>query len=97
MLLRAIHAGTAAARLHGRILYCTREIVVFRSDVSAKMALNQLGQRTDAEVEQPLIAKVLLDQAHLSPLPLAVQPVAWEFSHALRLYPAPDVVRHPRN
>ena len=41
----------------------------------------------------PQVAYTLIDQGHLSPLPLSVQPIHWEHDHALRLYPLPDVVR----
>jgi DNA polymerase epsilon subunit 2 len=34
----------------------------------------------------------LLEQGHLCPLPLTVQPVYWDFDYALRLYPLPTVV-----
>lgn len=34
-----------------------------------------------------------MDQAHLCPLTDTTQPVFWEFDHALRLTPLPDVVR----
>lgn len=36
--------------------------------------------------------KTLLDQAHICPLPLHVNPVYWQYDHALRLYPLPDVI-----
>lgn len=38
------------------------------------------------------VVKTLLDQAHLCPLPLQTSPVYWEFDHAMRLYPMPDVL-----
>lgn len=37
-------------------------------------------------------ARTLLAQAHLVPLPLACAPVDWAYDHALRLYPAPDLL-----
>jgi len=36
--------------------------------------------------------KTLLDQGHLSPLPLTSQPIYWQYDHALRLFPLPDAV-----
>ena len=41
------------------------------------------------------MVQVLMDQAHLAPLPLSVRPIHWDFDHALRLYPMPSVVRLP--
>ena len=38
------------------------------------------------------MARTLVEQAHLSPLPLAVQPTYWPLDHALRLSPTPDAV-----
>lgn len=38
------------------------------------------------------LVKTVVDQAHLCPLPLHVSPIYWEFDHALRLYPVPDVM-----
>ena len=38
------------------------------------------------------LAKTLLSQGHLAPLPLHVMPVYWSHDHALRLYPIPDVI-----
>ena len=31
-------------------------------------------------------------QAHLSPLPLHVVPIYWNYDHVMRLYPLPDLV-----
>lgn len=38
------------------------------------------------------LVQTILDQSHLSPLPLSVRPVMWEFDHALRLFPLPTAV-----
>ncbi|KAJ3041234.1 DNA polymerase epsilon subunit 2 [Rhizophlyctis rosea] len=77
-----------------RIKYCTQEIVVFREDLVNKMRRNAVlspSGEDDVPVEQHLVA-TLLDQAHLSPLPLNVRPIYWGFDHALRLYPQPHVL-----
>ena len=39
------------------------------------------------------LAKTVIDQAHLCPLPLSVQPVYWSHDTALQLFPLPTVVR----
>jgi DNA polymerase epsilon subunit 2 len=38
------------------------------------------------------MARTIIDQAHLCPLPLTSQPVYWELDHALRLGPTPDTI-----
>lgn len=37
--------------------------------------------------------QTVLDQCHLSPLPLSVRPTLWDYDHTLRLYPMPTAVR----
>ncbi|KAJ3295638.1 DNA polymerase epsilon subunit 2 [Borealophlyctis nickersoniae] len=77
-----------------RIKYCTQEIVVFREDLVNKMRRNCIVPPNDdgeVPIEKHLVATVL-DQAHLSPLPLSVRPVYWAHDHALRLYPHPHVL-----
>jgi hypothetical protein len=38
------------------------------------------------------MATTILRQSHLCPLPLSIQPIYWEYDHALRLFPLPDAV-----
>jgi len=38
------------------------------------------------------LTKTLLDQAHLSPFPLATRPLHWSFAHSLSLYPLPSAL-----
>ncbi|BFZ65094.1 DNA-directed DNA polymerase epsilon, subunit B [Saitoella coloradoensis] len=38
------------------------------------------------------LIRTLLDQSHLSPLPLSTRPIAWDLDHALRLYPMPTAL-----
>lgn len=38
------------------------------------------------------LVKTLLDQGYLSPFPLSVRPVHWDFAGALHLYPLPDAL-----
>jgi hypothetical protein len=38
------------------------------------------------------LALTLLQQSHLCPLPLVVQPVHWMFDHVMQLYPLPHAV-----
>ena len=39
-----------------------------------------------------MVAKTVLDQGHLCPLPLSVRPVFWGFDHSLRLIPQPNAL-----
>jgi len=36
--------------------------------------------------------KTLISQCHLCPLPLHSAPIYWNYDHALRIYPLPDVI-----
>ncbi|PSN67623.1 DNA polymeras-like protein epsilon subunit B, partial [Corynespora cassiicola Philippines] len=38
------------------------------------------------------LTRTLLSQSHLSPFPLAVRPLHWDFAHALNLYPLPTAL-----
>jgi DNA polymerase epsilon subunit 2 len=38
------------------------------------------------------ITRTILSQSHLSPFPISVRPLHWDFSHALNLYPLPTSV-----
>lgn len=38
------------------------------------------------------LVKTLLDQGYLSPFPLSVRPVLWDYAGALQLYPLPNVL-----
>jgi DNA polymerase epsilon subunit 2 len=78
-----------------RIRYYGHDIVIFRDDLVHKMRRHciiqpQFDEET-TEISHHLV-KTLLDQSHLCPLPLHIQPVYWNFDHHLSLFPAPDVV-----
>jgi len=38
------------------------------------------------------VVKTILDQGHLCPIPPSECPIYWQYDHALRLYPASDIV-----
>lgn len=65
----------------------------FNSDSSSP---EKAQNTSESEWEQrPLfkhLAATLVQQAHLTPLPIQQTPVYWEHDHALRLYPAPHCV-----
>lgn len=54
-------------------------------------ALEIQRQQESADVKKHLV-RTIIDQAHLCPLPISVQPRYWSFDHALRLYPLPTCV-----
>ncbi len=78
------------------IRFYTQEIVVFRGDSYSRVRRHALIPSSDADAPLRQLITTLLDQAHLCPLPMTTQPVYWDFDHALRLYPLPNVVRTGR-
>eukprot|EP00884_Botryococcus_braunii_P020984 jgi/Botrbrau1/756/Bobra.0181s0015.1 len=77
-----------------RIRYHGTQVVVFRDDLEARMRKLCLLPPAGNEMPETMfenLAATLLQQSHLCPLPMAVQPVFWCYDHALRLYPLPDV------
>ena len=74
-----------------RIQFGSRQIVVFREDLLQKMSRNAI-KIPDSEKLTEDLAKTLVCQAHLSPLPLHVVPIYWNYDHVMRLYPLPDLV-----
>ncbi|WVQ81649.1 DNA polymerase epsilon subunit B [Cryptococcus sp. DSM 104549] len=80
-----------------RIKYFGMEVVVLREDMMGKMMRNLVGVKEeedegDAGLMKRYLVQTILDQAHLSPLPLSVRPTLWEYDHALRLYPMPSAL-----
>ncbi|KAJ3143556.1 DNA-directed DNA polymerase epsilon, subunit B [Geranomyces variabilis] len=75
-----------------RIKYCTQEIIVFREDLANRMRRNAIvAHLPEVPVEQHLVATIL-DQAHLSPLPISVRPTYWAYDHAMRVFPQPHLL-----
>lgn len=62
-----------------------------RQDVSALLERSKIMPIPDRET-QAHIGQTLLDQGHLSPLPLNMQLVQWNMDHSLQLYPIPDLL-----
>lgn len=75
-----------------RIQFCSQEIVVFREDVVNKLCRHCVKFPSDMTDLPNHFTKTILSQAHLCPLPLHTRPVYWQYDHALRLYPLPDLV-----
>ncbi|KAL1706404.1 DNA polymerase alpha/epsilon subunit B-domain-containing protein [Schizophyllum commune] len=77
-----------------RIKFFHQEIVVFREDLMARMLRNMVGVKPDVAGEdlKRYLVQTVLDQAHMSPFTLNIQPVLSDFDHSLRLYPLPTAV-----
>jgi len=50
------------------------------------------GTQANAKAMWGHLALTLLQQSHLCPLPLVLQPIYWQYDHALQLYPLPHAV-----
>lgn len=77
-----------------RILFCGQEIVIFRDDLMARVMRNCVLQRKAAsgDILRKYLVQTIVDQCHLAPFTLEIQPTYWDFDHALRLYPMPSTV-----
>ncbi|KDE08141.1 hypothetical protein MVLG_01622 [Microbotryum lychnidis-dioicae p1A1 Lamole] len=80
-----------------RVRYFSQEIVVFREDLMGRMMRNAVrlgGPRNDGDManSRKALVQTIIDQAHLTPLPLNVRPVLWDYDHAMRLYPMPTTL-----
>jgi len=73
-----------------RIQYFTQEIIIYRDDLMRKMCKNSLRCPT-ADLPENLM-KTLHSQSYLSPLPMHINPIYWKHSHALQIYPLPDLL-----
>ncbi|KAJ1497478.1 DNA polymerase epsilon subunit 2 [Coelomomyces lativittatus] len=77
-----------------RLAYCGQEIVVFRRNLVHQMHRNALVVG-DIKAEMGLpyhLARTLIDQSHVCPLPLHISPVLWDYAHTLHLYPLPTLL-----
>lgn len=70
------------------------EIVFHRHDNLKKLrrTSSRLLPNEDDSLPAEYLAKTLLDQGHLAPLSLELNPVHPDFDHALRLYPPPHAL-----
>lgn len=78
-----------------RIRFYGQDLVIFRQNLVNKMHRNCIREPVDDEHTTELpqhLVKTIADQSQLCPLPLSVQPVYWNYSHAMSLYPLPDAV-----
>ncbi|KAJ8653970.1 hypothetical protein O0I10_010419 [Lichtheimia ornata] len=77
-----------------RIRYCTQDIVVYREDLFNALSRNALLAPRLEEDEEPSkhLIRTIIDQGHLSPLPLTKRPIYWAYDHSMRLYPLPHAL-----
>ncbi|KIM90898.1 hypothetical protein PILCRDRAFT_94563 [Piloderma croceum F 1598] len=77
-----------------RIKFFGQEIVIFREDTMARMLRNTIRVKQKAEGEdlRRFLVSSILDQSHLTPLTLNIQPTLSDYDHSLRLYPLPTAV-----
>lgn len=77
-----------------RIKFFDQEVVVFREDLMARMLRNVVGVKPDVKSEdlKRYLVQSILDQSHLSPLTINIQPVLSDYDHTLRLYPLPTAL-----
>ena len=76
-----------------RVRFFTQELVFFRDDLVGKLQASSIADIEGSHDSLSHTAfKTCLDQGHLSPLPLVNNPIYWNYDHAMRLYPPPDVL-----
>jgi len=75
-----------------RLRFYSQEIVIFRENLVSKMRRHCLLPPLPGIDITAHLAKTIVDQSYLCPLPLSVRPVYWAYDHALRLFPQPDVL-----
>lgn len=79
-----------------RVRHGPSELVLFRYNLQRMMrglsilqSSQSSGANTDAAAAFDQLCSTVVQEAHLCPVPLEYQPVAWEHDHALWLYPMP--------
>ena len=87
--------------LHGESLSAEGSSVTMETDstvmrAEAHVPASQPTETRDNPSEDVMIArklvKTILDQGYLSPFPLSVRPVCWDFAGMLQLYPLPTAL-----
>ncbi|EIW62011.1 epsilon DNA polymerase [Trametes versicolor FP-101664 SS1] len=77
-----------------RIKFFEQEIVVFREDLMSRMLRNLVGVKPDVKNDdlKRYLVQTVLDQSHLMPVTVSIEPTLAEYDHTLRLYPLPTAV-----
>ncbi|KAF8663414.1 hypothetical protein AX16_000986 [Volvariella volvacea WC 439] len=77
-----------------RIKFFNQELIVFREDVMSRMLRNIIGVKPNVRSDdlKRYLVQSILDQGHLCPLTINIQPVLPDYDHTMRLYPLPTAV-----
>ncbi|KAF0695024.1 Aste57867_14124 [Aphanomyces stellatus] len=78
-----------------RVRYYTKDFVVMRDDLQQKMSRSCLTPISADEVHINVskhVVKTIIDQGHLSPLPLSARPIHWAFDSSLQIFPLPNAL-----
>jgi len=76
-----------------RVRFYTQQIVFYRDEIVNKMRRFAIQPPDEEKFDiADHLARTMLQQAHLCPLPFQAKPVLWQYDGALRLYPAPHIV-----
>lgn len=89
--LRQAEISCVAASNPCRILFFSKELLLWRYDLTVALKRHQLASLADRGTESEALITVL-EQGHLLPLPLSVQTRIWELDHALTVHPPPNFV-----
>lgn len=99
VVTKGFTAAIGEARVHYgsnpcRMRYMTQELVFYREDLMHLMVRNCCVRpdMSESTTMSEHLVKSVVDQAHLSPLPLTVRPTIWNFDHALWLFPTPHLL-----
>ncbi|KAL9611962.1 MAG: hypothetical protein Q9167_003402 [Letrouitia subvulpina] len=79
---------TEGKRVEGDFVQEIAEPIV---PVSKAKASAVTGTTFDSRIARKVI-KTVLDQGHLSPFPLSIRPVLWDYGSSLNLYPLPTAI-----
>ena len=74
-----------------RIRFLDQTITVFRDDLMSRLSRCSLIPISDSDEHESLLMTVLR-QCHLTPTDVNHTTVSWEFDHAMRLFPAPNLL-----
>ena len=74
-----------------KVRFLDKTITIFRDDLMSRLSRCSLMPIPDVNEHESLLMTVLR-QAHLTPTDINHTPVSWEYDHAMRLFPAPDIL-----
>lgn len=75
-----------------RLFVRDQEIMLFRSNLSFLLRQQCVANFKHGGHLPEHMVKTIMDQSHLCPTDLTVQPIVWNYDHFLHLYPLPQTV-----